>query len=81
MNRIVTDQRPRPVSALVSILVTVLSLGYMLPWMVASLRGKSNAWPIFWLNLILGWTAVGWVVALVMACWPHQAIAVRGPYR
>lgn len=81
MSRIVTDQRGRPVSALVSIVVTVLTLGYMLPWMVAALRGKSNAWPIFWLNLFLGWTAIGWVVALVLACLPHQAIAVRDPYR
>ena len=67
MGQIVTDRRPRLASAVVSIVVTVLTAGYMLPWMVAALRGKSNAWPIFWINLLLGWPVVGWVIALVMA--------------
>ncbi|HMQ27206.1 MAG TPA: superinfection immunity protein [Acidimicrobiales bacterium] len=77
MGQIVTDRRPRLASAVVRIVVTVLTAGYMLPWMVAALRGKSNAWPIFWINLLLGWTVVGWVIALVMACMPHQVAGVR----
>ena len=74
---LVTDKQARPISATVSVIVTVLTAGYMLPWMIAALRGKSNSWPIFFVNLLLGWTVVGWIVALVMSASSHQAIAVR----
>lgn len=72
MSRIVTDRRARPISVTISIILTVCTFGYVLPWMVAALRGKSNAWAIFWLNLLLGWTVVGWISALVLACAAHQ---------
>ena len=39
---------------------------YFIPTMMAS--GKKNATAIFALNLFLGWTILGWVVALVWAC-------------
>jgi len=77
MDQIVTDQRGRPISATISIVVAILTAGYMLPWMIAALRGKANAWPIFWLNLLVGWTGIGWLVALVMSCMPHQAVGIR----
>ncbi|KKK67034.1 hypothetical protein LCGC14_2958120 [marine sediment metagenome] len=41
---------------------------YFVPWAVASSRGKRNAPAIAVLNLFLGWTFVGWVIALVWAC-------------
>jgi hypothetical protein len=47
---------------------------YFLPAIVG--RDKSNAGAIFALNLLLGWTLVGWVVALVWAMTVDQA-AVR----
>lgn len=77
MSQIITDKKGRPISATVSIVVAICTLGYMLPWMVAALRGKSNHWGVFWLNLLLGWTLLGWVVALVMACMSHQAVGLR----
>jgi hypothetical protein len=77
MSQIVTDRRGRPISATVSIVVAVCTVGYMLPWMIAALRGKSNAWSVFLLNLLLGWTAIGWVIALVMACTAHQVVGLR----
>ena len=40
---------------------------YFLPAIVAKMRGHHNAMSIFLLNLFLGWTFVGWVVALVWA--------------
>ncbi len=40
MDAVVTDKKGRPLSSIVSIVVAVLTLGYMLPWMVAALRGK-----------------------------------------
>jgi hypothetical protein len=77
MARVITDSRARPVSATISIVLTVCTLGYFLPWMIAALRGESNAWPIFWFNLLLGWTVVGFVVALVLGVLPHQVVGVR----
>ena len=48
-------------------LVTILPIGavYFLPTFVG--QSKRNAGAIFTLNLLLGWTLVGWVVALVWA--------------
>lgn len=77
MNQVVTDRKGRPLSATISIVVAVLTLGYMLPWMVAALRGKSNHVAILVLNLLLGWTVIGWVIALVMACTSHQVVGLR----
>lgn len=76
MSRIVTDRRARPISAILSVIMTVITLGYFLPWMIAALRGKSNAWAIFWLNLMLGWTVLGWIAAFALAVMPHQAVGL-----
>ncbi len=72
MTQFITDKKARPVSAIIAVLVAVLTLGYMLPWMIAALRGKSNHWGVFWLNLLLGWTILGWVAAFVMSVLPHR---------
>lgn len=39
---------------------------YFLPTMIAVLRGV-NGCGVFFLNLLLGWTLIGWVVALAMS--------------
>jgi hypothetical protein len=49
----------------------------MLPWAVAATRRKSNSAAIGLLNFFAGWTAAGWLVALVMAC---MAEPVQGVY-
>lgn len=77
MNQIVTDKKGRPISATVSIVLAICTLGYMLPWMIAALRGKSNHWAVMVLNLFLGVTVIGWVVALVMAVNSHNVVGVR----
>jgi hypothetical protein len=76
MTMIITDKRARPISATIAVVVAVLTLGYMLPWMVAALRGKSNHWGVFWLNLLLGWTLLGWVAAFIMSVLPHRIATV-----
>jgi len=38
---------------------------YFLPSMLAS--NKKNYWSIFLLNLLLGWTLLGWVISLIWA--------------
>lgn len=77
MARIVTDQKTRVVSAPVAIIVAILSAGYMLPWAIAAVRGNRNAWSVFWINLLLGWTVVGWIIALVMSIREHRILDVR----
>jgi len=51
-------------------------LVYFLPWLVALGRGKRNTVSIFVLNLLLGWTLVGWVVSLVWATTNDTAVVV-----
>jgi len=43
-----------------------LGLMYFLPTIIG--RDKSDAGLIFLVNLLLGWTVVGWIVALIWAC-------------
>ncbi len=40
---------------------------YFLPSIVALIRSKRDTLGIFLLNLFLGWTFIGWIVALVWA--------------
>lgn len=50
----------------VALVVAIVTGLYMLPWAVAALRDVPH-WSVFWVNLLLGWTIIGWIVALVMA--------------
>lgn len=45
----------------------VAALVYFVPTVVAFSRGVPNKGSVLVLNLFLGWTLVGWVVALAMA--------------
>ncbi len=47
-------------------LIFVVGL-YFLPGLIAAVRHTHNVTGILLLNLFLGWTLVGWVVALLMA--------------
>ena len=50
------------------LVVLLIVLGaYFFPTIVGTARKKHNAGAIFVLNLLLGWTVVGWVIALVWA--------------
>jgi Superinfection immunity protein/Protein of unknown function (DUF2510) len=52
----------------------VFSFGYFLPWAVAATRQKSNTLTIGLLNFIVGWTVIGWIASLVMACATEPAV-------
>jgi hypothetical protein len=39
----------------------------MLPWAIAATRNSSSQWAVFAVNLLLGWTFLGWIAALIMA--------------
>jgi ABC-type sugar transport system permease subunit len=59
---------------LFSILITVLSLFYFLPFAIAFHKKRANTGAIFALNLFLGWSLIGWVVALVWALKEEQVV-------
>jgi hypothetical protein len=40
---------------------------YFLPTSIANWRERKSRRAIFWLNLLLGWTFVGWTIALIWA--------------
>ncbi|MBZ5678541.1 MAG: superinfection immunity protein [Acidobacteriia bacterium] len=42
-------------------------LMYFLPSLIAFARNKRDTMAIFLLNLFLGWSVIGWVIALVWA--------------
>ncbi|QMV32366.1 hypothetical protein T2_00049 [Ralstonia phage Elie] len=46
---------------------TFVSLGYLLPFGIALVRGHRNVLAILWLNLLLGWTLIGWLWAFIWA--------------
>lgn len=53
---------------------------YFLPTLCAGARGRRNTGAIFILNLFLGWSLVGWVIALVWAFTadqPAQAVVTQ----
>ena len=47
--------------------LALICVVYFLPWLVAKMRGMSGSGGVFVLNLFLGWTLLGWVIALAWA--------------
>lgn len=47
------------------LLLTILALGYFLPTVIALLRKHHNIFALAALNVLLGWTFLGWVGALI----------------
>lgn len=41
---------------------------YLIPTLIAAGRQHNNQLAIFMLNLLGGWTVLGWIVAVVWAC-------------
>jgi hypothetical protein len=50
---------------------------YFLPAIVAFARSKRDAGSILVLNFLLGWTAIGWVIALVWALKQDVPVVIR----
>jgi len=55
--------------AICFIILNIMTIGYFVPSTVAYYRRNDcgNVNSIFVLNLFLGWTLVGWVIALIWA--------------
>lgn len=50
---------------------------YFLPSIIALARSKRDLLAIFLLNLFLGWSVIGWIVALVWAAKNDAPVVVR----
>jgi len=59
---------------LFAIIITLLSLLYFLPFAIAFNKKRANTGAIFALNLFLGWSLIGWVIALVWALKEEQVV-------
>jgi cation transport ATPase len=75
--RLAVEQRKKNIDETVSILLFTVGLAtavtlYFVPSIVG--RHKNNAVAIFVLNFFLGWTFLGWVLALVWACTKDSVI-------
>jgi hypothetical protein len=49
----------------VLVLWLLAMVGYFIPTIIALLRGRDNKWQVLALNLLLGWSVIGWIVAFV----------------
>ena len=50
-----------------ALIVAALCAAFLLPAIIAALRGHASAWGIFALNLLLGWSGIFWIIALIWA--------------
>ncbi len=68
-----TIAQPRPYESgpaliIIAWVIAVCTLGYMLPWAVSVYRNMPNNGAVALVNLLTGWTGIGWIGALIMAC-------------
>jgi len=62
-------------AAIDAIVFIAIAFGlYFLPLIVAVLRKAPNVGSVAVINFFLGWTLIGWVVALAMACRSIQPV-------
>jgi len=74
--RVEPADRSWTTTKVVAVILAILTGGYLLPWAIAAVRDVPH-WSVFWVNLLLGWTVVGWIVALVMAL-RRQRLIITG---
>ena len=68
------------VLASTAVLVLLVAI-YLLPTTIAANRKHNNTAPIFLVNLLLGWTFLGWVIALVWAMTNNVRAAATEPQK
>jgi len=65
LSSVISSDAASPLLGIVLLLVGVIL--YFLPAIIASRKRKRNATAIGALNLLLGWTVAGWIIALIWA--------------
>jgi len=43
----------------------LIGLAYFIPAVIAFMRGHQSRWAILVLNIVFGWTFIGWIIALI----------------
>jgi len=71
-------QSAGPNAAVIAIVWVLVIVAYWVPTIVAVARKAPNRGSVAVINGFLGWTFVGWVVALAMAC--RSVPEPAGPY-
>ena len=67
----IADDRSNPDLLLfVGILVFLLA-AYLLPWIVGRRRGVNASGALFCINLLFGWTFIGWIICMMWAVCGH----------
>lgn len=65
------------------ILMATLVVGYFLPALIATIKGRPNKGAIWALNILGGWTVVGWIIAFIWSLTsgrpPAPTIVVNTP--
>lgn len=54
-----------PISVKTSLIIGLCLILYFLPAIIG--RKRRNARELFWLNFVIGWSGVGWIIALTHA--------------
>lgn len=54
------------------VMLVALVLLYFLPSMLALAGGKRRKWKIVAVNVLAGWTVIGWIVSMIMN-WAYEA--------
>jgi hypothetical protein len=62
----------------IGLLFLALCFAYVFPALVGLLRRRSNLDRIVLVNFLLGWTVIGWLVALAWAVEEEQGKQERG---
>lgn len=60
------------------VMIVALVLLYFLPAMLALAGGKRRKWKIVAINVLAGWTIIGWIVAMIMN-WAYEAPSDSAP--
>lgn len=70
------QQQPNTAVVVIAWVLAVFTSLYLLPWAIAVTRGKSDQAIILLINVLLGWTVIGWIAALIMSVLSHRQIGV-----
>ena len=73
--RIESTARSSTAVKVIAVIVAIITAGYMLPWAIAAVRDVPH-WSVFWVDLLLGWTIIGWIVALVMSLRAQRQVII-----
>lgn len=69
-----TDGSSAAAGGVVLLAILLLVFGfYWIPTIIALSRHTANKWTVLVINLFLGWTFIGWVVALAMSFGTDQS--------